>query len=37
LDRLLAVVTAPFDERPEVERYAWPAREDFSSTTFCGT
>jgi uncharacterized protein YdiU (UPF0061 family) len=38
LGRLLEAVTAPFDERPGLERYAGPAPEDFGSyVTFCGT
>ena len=39
LDRLLEAVTAPFDERPGLERYAEPAPQDFGATyrTFCGT
>jgi uncharacterized protein YdiU (UPF0061 family) len=38
LVRLLAAVTAPFDERPGLERYAQPAPEDFGAyRTFCGT
>jgi uncharacterized protein YdiU (UPF0061 family) len=38
LGRLLEAVTAPFDERPGLERYAAPAPEDFGSyVTFCGT
>jgi protein adenylyltransferase len=38
LSRLLAVVTAPYDERPGLERYAEPAPEDFGAyRTFCGT
>lgn len=38
LARLLAAVTAPFDERPGLERYAEPAPEDFGAyRTFCGT
>ncbi len=38
-DRLLAVVSAPYDERPGFERYAEPAPEDFGRCfqTFCGT
>ena len=38
-DRLLAVLSAPYDERPGFERYAEPAPEDFGSCfqTFCGT
>jgi uncharacterized protein YdiU (UPF0061 family) len=38
LSRLLAAVTAPYDERPGFERYAAPAPEDFGAyRTFCGT
>jgi serine/tyrosine/threonine adenylyltransferase len=38
LSRLLAAVTAPYDERPGRERYAEPAPEDFGDyRTFCGT
>ena len=38
LERLLAAVTAPYDERPGLERYASPAPEDFGTyQTFCGT
>ena len=38
LERLVAVVSAPFDERPGLERYAGPAPEDFGAyRTFCGT
>ena len=38
LARLLAAVTAPYDERPGLERYASPAPEDFGAyQTFCGT
>src|SRR6476469_3978845 len=38
LSRLLAAVTAPYDERPGFERYAEPAPEDFGAyRTFCGT
>jgi uncharacterized protein YdiU (UPF0061 family) len=38
LERLLDAVTAPFEERPGLERYAGPAPEDFGSyRTFCGT
>jgi uncharacterized protein YdiU (UPF0061 family) len=38
LSRLLAAVTAPYDERPGLERYAEPAPDDFGSyRTFCGT
>lgn len=36
--RLLAAVTAPYDERPGLQRYAEPAPEDFGAyRTFCGT
>jgi uncharacterized protein YdiU (UPF0061 family) len=38
LGRLLEAVTAPFDERPGLERYAAPAPQDFGAyRTFCGT
>jgi uncharacterized protein YdiU (UPF0061 family) len=39
LGRLLEAVTAPYDERPSLERYAVPAPEDFAARyrTFCGT
>jgi serine/tyrosine/threonine adenylyltransferase len=38
LRRLLEAVTAPYDERPGLERYAGPAPEDFGAyRTFCGT
>jgi uncharacterized protein YdiU (UPF0061 family) len=38
LGRLLEAVTAPYHERPGLERYAAPAPEDFGAyTTFCGT
>ncbi len=39
LHRLLDAVTAPYDERPGLERYAEPAPQDFAGTyrTFCGT
>ncbi|HEX8093802.1 protein adenylyltransferase SelO [Jatrophihabitans sp.] len=38
LGRLVDAVTAPFDERPGLERYAAPAPEDFGGyVTFCGT
>jgi len=38
LRSLLEVVTAPYDERPGLERYAAPAPEDFGAyQTFCGT
>ena len=38
LGRLLEAVTAPFDARPGLERYAEPAPEHFGAyRTFCGT
>jgi uncharacterized protein YdiU (UPF0061 family) len=38
LERLLDAVTAPYDERPGLERYAAPAPQDFGAyRTFCGT
>ena len=38
LSQLLSAVTAPYDERPGLERYAEPAPEDFGAyRTFCGT
>ena len=38
LEQLLAAVTAPYDQRPGLERYASPAPEDFGKyQTFCGT
>ena len=38
LERLLSAVSAPFDERPGLERYAAPAPDDFGAyRTFCGT
>jgi uncharacterized protein YdiU (UPF0061 family) len=38
LQRLLAVVTAPYDERSGFERYAAPAPAEFGTyRTFCGT
>ena len=38
VERLLDAVTAPFDERPGLERYASAAPEDFGTyRTFCGT
>jgi len=38
-DRLLDVVTHPFDERPGWERYAEPAPREVTARdkTFCGT
>ncbi len=38
LSQLRAAVTAPYDERPGLERYAEPAPQDFGAyRTFCGT
>ncbi len=38
LQQLLAAVTAPYDQRPGLERYATPAPEGFGAyRTFCGT
>ncbi|SFE87433.1 protein adenylyltransferase SelO [Blastococcus tunisiensis] len=38
LGRLLDAVTAPYDERPGLERYAAPAPADFGAyRTYCGT
>ncbi len=38
LHQLLAAVTAPYGERPGLERYAAPAPDDFGDyRTFCGT
>jgi protein adenylyltransferase len=38
LSLLLSAVTAPYDERPGLERYAEPAPQDFGAyRTFCGT
>jgi uncharacterized protein YdiU (UPF0061 family) len=35
---LLAVISRPYDERPELERYSMPARpEELVLQTFCGT
>ena len=38
-ERLVDVVTRPFDEHPGLERYAEPAPDDFTAgyRTFCGT
>ncbi len=37
-ERLLDAVTAPYDERPGLQRYAAPAPQDFGAyRTFCGT
>ena len=39
LTALLSAVSAPYDERPGLERYAEPGPEDFAAKyrTFCGT
>lgn len=38
VQRLIRAVTAPYDERPGLERYAAPAPPDFGAyRTFCGT
>ena len=38
LERLVDIVTSPFEERPGLERYAAGAPEDFGKyTTYCGT
>jgi len=39
LERLMAVLARPYDERPALERYAAPAPDAFSCAyqTFCGT
>jgi len=38
LQRLLVAVTAPYDQRPGLDRYAAPAPEEFGDyRTFCGT
>ena len=38
LERLLAAITSPYEERPGFERYAEPAPDDFGCyRTFCGT
>jgi uncharacterized protein YdiU (UPF0061 family) len=38
-DRLLAMISSPYDERPGFERYAEPAPDEFGRCfqTFCGT
>ena len=37
-EKLLEVVSHPYDDRPEMERYATPALpEQCVSQTFCGT
>jgi uncharacterized protein YdiU (UPF0061 family) len=38
LQQLLTAISAPYDERPGLERYATPAPDDFGDyKTFCGT
>jgi serine/tyrosine/threonine adenylyltransferase len=38
VEQLVDAVTAPYDERPGLERYASPAPQDFGAyRTFCGT
>lgn len=38
VEKLLAAVSAPYDERPGLQRYATPAPDDFGRyQTFCGT
>jgi len=39
VERLLEAVRSPFDERPELQRYAQPGQKEFSASfkTFCGT
>jgi protein adenylyltransferase len=38
LEQLLAAVSAPYDQRPGLERHAAPAPDDFGAyRTFCGT
>ena len=38
LEQLMAALSAPYDERPGLQRYASPAPEDFGAyRTFCGT
>ena len=37
-EELLDVVSCPYEDRPDLERYATPARpEECVSATFCGT
>ncbi len=37
-DDLLSVITRPYEDRPDLERYATPARpEEYVRWTFCGT
>jgi uncharacterized protein YdiU (UPF0061 family) len=37
-EELLAVVSRPYEDRPDLERYSTPARpEEYVSQTFCGT
>ena len=37
MERLLEAVSAPYDERPGLERYAEPGPQDPGYRTFCGT
>jgi uncharacterized protein YdiU (UPF0061 family) len=38
VQQLLIAISAPYDERPDLERYATPAPDDFGDyRTFCGT
>jgi uncharacterized protein YdiU (UPF0061 family) len=38
LEKLLVALSAPYEERPGLERYAEPAPDDFGKyRTFCGT
>jgi uncharacterized protein YdiU (UPF0061 family) len=37
VEQLLEAVTAPYDERPGLERYAEPGPDDRAYRTFCGT
>jgi uncharacterized protein YdiU (UPF0061 family) len=38
VEQLLAAISAPYDRRPGLERYAEPAPDDFGDyQTFCGT
>lgn len=36
-DRLHAVLLSPYEERPDLKRYAEPQWDDGSYQTFCGT
>ncbi len=37
-EQLLDVVSRPYEDRPELQRYATPATpEEYVSRTFCGT